>query len=145
MDNLAIHETFIENAMDHPSMDGDETALARLSREKTDYALVLDSKRHPMVDVTISETNTPVRGPTARGNIYVEKAKSYRIVASVDQDLAATLSGTMLGPSAEFGGLLISAESGSVKTEIVGSLLSMARTGGMARLQIAVVEVRPQS
>ena len=126
-------------------MDSDETALARLSREKTGYALVLDGKSYPMVDVTVSETDTPVRGPTARGNIYVERAKSYRIIASVDADLAATLSGTMLGPSTEFGGLLISAESGSARTEIVGSLLSMARTGGMARLQIAVVKVRSQS
>ena len=144
-DSATVHETFIENAMAHPSMDGDETALAILSREKTDYALALDGKSHPMVDVTVSETDTPVREPTRRGNIYVEKAKSHRIAASVDADLAATLSRTMLGPSAEFGGLLISAESGSAKTEIVGSLLSMARTGGMARLQISIVEVRSQS
>lgn len=126
-------------------MDNDEAALAGLSREKTQYTLVLDGKSHPMAGVTISETDTPVRGPTARGNIYVEKAKSYRITASVHPDLASTLSRTMLGPSAEFGGLLISAESGSTMTEIVGSLLSMARTGGMARLQIAVVEVRSTS
>ena len=126
-------------------MDNDETALARLSREQADYALVLDGKSHLMVDVAISETGTPMREPTTRGNIYVEKTKSYRIAASVDANLAATLSKTMLGPSAEFGGLLISAESESARTEIVGSLLSMARTGGMARLQIAVVEVRPQS
>ena len=125
-------------------MDSGEAILARLTREKADYALVLDDKIHPMANVAISETDTPVRGPTARGNIYVEKAKSHRITANVHPDLAATLSRTMLGPSAEFGGLLISAESESTRTEIVGSLLSMARTSGTARLQIAVVEVRPR-
>lgn len=123
-------------------MNSNRAILTKLSREKTKYVLVLGDKRHPMVGVSVSETSTPVSEPTIRGDIYVENAKSHRITAIVDQSLAATLSKTMLGPSAEFGGLLISAESESIKTEIVGSLLSMARTGGMARLHIAVVEVR---
>lgn len=124
-------------------MENSENVLARLSGEKSTYVLVLDGKRHTLANVTISKTKNPVRGPTSRGNVYVEEARSYRISASVDPQLATKLSGTMLGPSPEFGGLHIIAESGPAKIEIIGSLLSVARTGGAARLQIAVAKILP--
>ena len=126
-------------------MENAKNTLARLSREKSTYALVLDGENHALTDVTISKTENPVSGPTARGNVYVEEARSYRILASVDSQLSQALSATMLGPSTEFGGLRIVAESESGRTEIVGSLLSMSRTGGIARLQIAVTKILPQS
>ena len=126
-------------------MENAKNALARLSREKSTYSLVLEGKNYALTDVTISKTENPVNGPTARGNVYVEEARSYRIFASVDSQLSQALSATMLGPSTEFGGLRIVAESESGRTEIVGSLLSMSRTGGIARLQIAVTKILPQS
>ena len=135
-------ETFIENLPALPRMDDGEAALGKLSQEKATYSLVLKGKKHALENVSLSRIENPVRGPTARGNVYVETHQSYRISASVDPRLSQTLSGTMLGPSSEFGGLHIIAESQSVKIKITGSLLSMARSGGVARLQIAVAEIQ---
>lgn len=126
-------------------MENSKNVLARLSREKPTYTLVLKDERYTLTDITISKTENPVKGPTSRGNVYVEEARSYRISASVDSQLHQMLSSTMLGPSTEFGGLLIIAESESGRTKMVGSLLSMARAGGVARLQIAVAKILPQS
>lgn len=134
-------ETFIENVLAFPSMDGGDVALKKLSQEKAAYLLVLNGEKHALGNVSLSKIKNPVRGPTARGNVYVETHQSYRISASVDPRLSQTLSSTMLGPSTEFGGLHIIAESKSVKIEITGSLLSMARSGGVARLQIAVADI----
>lgn len=135
-------ETFIENVPTFRRMDNSEVALKKLSQERAVYSLVLNGERHTLGNVSLSKIENPVRGPTTRGDVYVETHQSYRISASVDPRLFQTLSGTMLGPSAEFGGLHIIAESKSGKIEITGSLLSIARSGGVARLQIAVAEIQ---
>ena len=126
-------------------MENNDGILARLSREKAMYTLVLDGESYTISDVSVSKIENPVRRPTSRGNVYVEESKSYRISANVDPHLAAKLSGTMLGPSTEFDGLHIIVEYESGRTEIIGGLLSMARTSGIARLQIAISKVLPRS
>ena len=124
-------------------MESGEDILARLSREEAAYTLVLNGESYALSDVSVSKIENPVRRPTHRGNVYLEESESYRISASTDLHLAKKLSGTMLGPSTEFGGLHIVAESESGRIEMVGGLLSMARTGGSARLQIAIAKISP--
>lgn len=134
-------ETFIENNPAFLRMDSSEAILKKLSQGEVVYAIVVDGKKYTLKDVSVSKTKNPIKDSTSRGNVYIEKSQSYRILASVDPQLSQVLSSTMLGPSSEFGGLHIEAELASGKIEIIGSLLSMARSDGVARLQIAVADI----
>lgn len=115
--------------------------LERISREGTDYVLAFQDQRHVLAGVSLYVTSNPVRGPTARGNVYVEGTRSYRISAKVDQGVAPALSGTMLGPSAEFGGLLIEARLGQETVKMLCALLSVSRTRDGTVLNAAVMDV----
>ena len=120
-------------------MDDTVRALQALADARATYEMVLGDESYPLLDVRIYETATPVRGSAARGNVYSESRNSYRIDAGVDPATYTRLSRTMLGPSSRFGGLHISARTASGHVSIEGSLLSMSRTGGAVRLQMAVV------
>ena len=120
-------------------MDDAVNMLQMLANSRAAYEMELGDESYPLLDVRIYETATPVRGSAARGNVYSEKHNSYRIEASVDPAAYGLLSHTMLGPSSRFGGLRISARTESGRIAIEGSLLSMSRTGGVVRLQMAVV------
>ncbi len=117
------------------------SVLAALAGQDVQYTLQSDAGTCDINDVTIQETETPVRGSMARGNVYVEESRSYRISGNVHAGIALSLSDTMLGPNPTFGGLTILARHKSGTTRISGSLLSMARTGDTARLSIAVISV----
>ena len=120
-------------------VDDTVSILQALTDARAAYEMELGDESYPLHDVRIYETATPVRGSAARGNVYSESRSSYRIEASVDPTAYGRLSHTMLGPSSRFGGLRISARTAAGHINIEGSLLSMSRTGGTVRLQMAVV------
>ena len=124
-------------------MDVDHTAeaLRILEEGQATYEITLGGKSYPLYDVRILNTTTPVRGSASRGNVYTESRNSYRMEAGVNHTVCGQLSQTMLGPSNRFGGLHISARTPSRHIDIEGSLLSMSRTGGVVRMNIAIVGV----
>ena len=116
--------------------------LDDLKNDATRYTMVLDDVSYPLQNVDIVQIDTPVRGPTARGNVYVEGSKSYRINAGVQPDITRKLSETMLGPSTEFGGLLVVARTASSGSfDISGSLLSMVDVRDSVTLNISIIGV----
>ena len=121
-------------------MDDTVKTLRMLADAGAVYEMVLEGESYTLRGVRIYETATPVRGSASRGNVYAESRNSYRIEAGVDPAACGPLSHTMLGPSSRFGGLNISAQTASGQINREGSLLSMSRTGGAVRLQIAVVD-----
>lgn len=115
--------------------------MERLAATNVDYTIRLNGTEHHIHDVHIRKDETPVRGPTSRGGVYTEQDSSYRIVASVDSRLEPHLSATMLGPSAEFGNLTITARYAGIVHTITCSILSMSRSGGSTQLRIAVAAI----
>lgn len=105
------------------------------------YVLRIGDDRHILRDAVLEKDRTPVRGPTRRGNVYLEADDPFRIVASIDSAVADSLSDTMLGPNTEFGGLLIEVSYENRQLLISGSLLSTIQRSGTAILRIAVVGV----
>ena len=108
---------------------------------KCKYTIEFDGESHAMDNVVVQRVENPVRGPTARGNVYVAEPQSYRVYGVVDEGISAALSNTMLGPSPDYGGVSVVARCDSGVVRIRGSILSMSRTGGRARLSVAVIDV----
>lgn len=115
--------------------------LSKLEGVSAEYVLRIGDDRYPLHDAVLERDRVPVRGPTRRGNVYLEVDAPYRIVGSIDSTLAKSLSDTMLGPNTEFGGLLIEATYENRCLLISGSLLSTIQRSNATKLRIAVVSI----
>lgn len=119
--------------------------LSKLEGVSAEYVLRIGDDRYPLHDAVLERDRAPVRGPTRRGNVYLEADAPYRIVGNIESSLAKSLSNTMLGPNTEFGGLLIEATYENRYLLISGSLLSTIQRSDTTRLRIAVVEISQDS
>lgn len=115
--------------------------LSRLEGVSVKYALRIGDERYPLQNAVLERDHTPVRGPTRRGNVYLEANEPYRIIGSIDSTHAELLSDTMLGPNTEFGGLQIEAVHQGISLLISGSLLSTVQSSGITQLRIAVIDI----
>ena len=124
-------------------MDHDVDLEPLIDSPGASYNLILGDTPRPLHNVRITKTDNPVRGPTARGNAYVEQKRSYRMSADTNRSIEARLRGTMLGPSAEFGGITVAARAASARYTIQGSLLSMVRTKDSITIHVSITDIRP--
>ena len=119
-----------------------ESIIHDLKSDATRYTLTLNDVRYTLENVDVIQIDTPTRRPTARGNVYLEDSRSYRIKANIQNDVVPYLSVMMLGPSKEFGGLHIVAQTASSDSfNILGSLLNIISVKGLVTLSISIVSL----
>ena len=87
-------------------MEHDKKLLEKLimrQQEPLNYEIILNHKRYPLSEVTISKTATSVTKPTMRGGVYHSDIDAFKIIGTIDDlSIVPFLSKSMLGPNAEF-------------------------------------------
>ncbi len=95
-------------------MDQDllESLSLDLQHETRQCSICLGDETYDLYNVSVVRAPTPVNRPTTRGGVYTEDKFAYRMKAVIrDPSVISLLTGQMLGPSKEFGRLIITASS----------------------------------
>ena len=80
-------------------------------KNSPEYVLHLDNISYPIVDVSVTNSPTPVTSPTTRGGVYFSDTFAYKIRGIIDDvSIIPALSKTMLGPNTEFGEIKITTQ-----------------------------------
>ena len=75
------------------------------------YILHLNTVSYPLLDVSITNSPTPVTSPTTRGGVYFSDTFAYKIKGKIyDTSIIPALSKMMLGPNTEFGEIQITTQ-----------------------------------
>ena len=91
-----------------PIMKFDEKVIQDMINLQNDrvleFDLLLDGKSFPLKHVDIAKSSTPVSKPVKRGGVYFSDVYVYKIKGKIvdKTTIVPLLSGTMLGPNAEF-------------------------------------------
>ncbi len=77
-------------------------------KENPEFWLFIDNKKFSMVEVSVTNSPTPVNSPTTRGGVYFSDKFAYKIKGTInDLSIIPLLTKTMLGPNTEFGEIKI--------------------------------------
>lgn len=76
--------------------------------ENLEFWLFIDNKKFSMIEVSVTNSPTPVNSPTTRGGVYFSDKFAYKIKGTInDLSIIPLLTKTMLGPNTEFGEIKI--------------------------------------
>ena len=112
------------------------------------YALHLNDISYPLVDVSITNSPTPVTSPTTRGGVYFSDTFAYKIKGRIDDvSIIPALSKTMLGPNAEFGEIKITTQIQSDNKKINLSLFAnlINSVQNLSTIELNMILVRLES
>jgi hypothetical protein len=112
------------------------------------YALHLNDISYLLVDVSITNSPTPVTSPTTRGGVYFSDTFAYKIKGIIDDvSIIPALSKTMLGPNTEFGEIKITTQIQSDNKKINLSLFVnlINSVQSLSKIELNMILVRLES
>ncbi len=121
--------------------------LETLMNQKTNsYQLYINDSVYSMIDVSITNSPTPVNEPTTRGGVYFSDKFVYKMNGVIeDLSVVPLLTKKMLGPNTEFGEIKITttieSDGKSIPIEIFTNLTNSVQTPNSMELGMIIVKL----
>ena len=121
--------------------------LETLMNQKTNsYQLYINDSVYSMIDVSITNSPTPVNEPTTRGGVYFSDKFVYKMNGIIeDLSVVPLLTKKMLGPNTEFGEIKITttieSDGKSIPIEIFTNLTNSVQTPNSIELGMIIVKL----
>ncbi len=123
-------------------MDLDESLVERIAVSNPSWSVLVQKREFVPESVEVTKSAVPVKKPGARGGVYFSETEAYRVICSVpDPAIAPLLTPLMLGPSADFTPIEITATLDGDRYLIRANLTSYVQTKTGIRLNLVVVGV----
>jgi hypothetical protein len=117
-------------------------------KNSPEYVLHLDNISYPIVDVSVTNSPTPVTSPTTRGGVYFSDTFAYKIRGIIDDvSIIPALSKTMLGPNTEFGEIKITTQiendNKKINLSLFANLINSVQS--LSKIELNMILVRLES
>ena len=117
-------------------------------KDSPEYVLHLDNISYPIVDVSVTNSPTPVTSPTTRGGVYFSDTFAYKIKGIIDDvSIIPALSKTMLGPNTEFGKIKITTQiendNKKINLSLFANLINSVQS--LSKIELNMILVRLES
>jgi len=117
-------------------------------KNSPEYVLHLDNISYPIVDVSVTNSPTPVTSPTTRGGVYFSDTFAYKIKGIIDDvSIIPALSKTMLGPNTEFGEIKITTQiendNKKINLSLFANLINSVQS--LSKIELNMILVRLES
>jgi len=117
-------------------------------KNSPEYVLHLDNISYPLVDVSVTNSPTPVTSPTTRGGVYFSDTFAYKIRGIIDDvSIIPALSKTMLGPNTEFGEIKITTQiendNKKINLSLFANLINSVQS--LSKIELNMILVRLES
>ena len=131
---MSINQDLLENLMIYAKQNSPECLL------------YLNDASFPLIDVSITNSPTPVNEPTTRGGVYFSDKFAYKMKGTIeDLSVVPLLTKKMLGPNTEFAELKISTQiesNGKSSTlEIFTNLTNSVQTPNSIELSMIILKI----
>jgi len=131
---MSINQDLLENLMKYAEKNSSE------------YLLYLNDDSFPIVDVSITNSPTPVNEPTTRGGVYFSDKFAYKMKGVIENlSVVPLLTKKMLGPNTEFAELKISTQIESdgkpINLEIFTNLTNSVQTPNSIELSMIIIKL----
>jgi len=123
-------------------MDFDESLIERIISSNPSWSVLVRQKEFIPGRVDVYKSVIPVKKPGTRGGVYFSEAEAYKVRCSIaDSSIAKLLTSTMLGPSADFTPIQITAAADGRVYLIKANLTNYVQTKTEIQLNLVVVGV----
>jgi len=131
---MSINQDLLENLMKYAEKNSSE------------YLLYLNDDSFPIVDVSITNSPTPVNEPTTRGGVYFSDKFAYKMKGVIENlSVVPLLTKKMLGPNTEFAELKISTQIESdgkpINLEIFTNLTNSVQTPNSIEISMIIIKL----
>lgn len=131
---MSINQDLLENLMRYAEQNSPE------------YLLYLNDASFPIVNVSITNSPTPVNEPTTRGGVYFSDKFAYKMKGKIENlSVVPLLTKKMLGPNTEFAELKISTQieldGKPINIEIFTNLTNSIQTPNSIDLNMIIVKL----
>ena len=111
-----------------------------------EYILYLNDVSFPILDVSITNSPTPVNEPTTRGGVYFSDKFAYKMKGRIENlSVVPLLTKKMLGPNTEFAELKIITQIESdgkpINLEIFTNLTNSIQTPNSIELSMIIIKL----
>ena len=133
---MSINQDLLENLMKYSE------------KNSLECLLYLNDTSFPILDVSITNSPTPVNEPTTRGGVYFSDKFAYKMRGIIENlSVIPLLTKKMLGPNTEFAKLKIStqieSDGESINLEIFTNLTNSVQTPDSIELSMIIVKLEP--
>ncbi|MFQ5475638.1 MAG: hypothetical protein ACE5DT_01235 [Nitrosopumilus sp.] len=123
-----------------------ENLIKYAEKNSSGYMLYLNDASFPIVDVSITNSPTPVNEPTTRGGVYFSDKFAYKMKGVIENlSVVPLLTKKMLGPNTEFAELKILTQIESdgkpINLEIFTNLTNSVQTPNSIELSMIIVKL----
>jgi len=123
-------------------MDFDESLIERVVSSNPSWSVMVRQKEFTPGRVDVYKSAIPVKKPGTRGGVYFSETEAYKVRCSIsDPSIAELLTSTMLGPSADFTPVQITATADGRAYVIRANLTNYVQTKTEIQLNLVVVDV----
>ena len=117
-----------------------------MNQKNNSYQLYINDSVYSMIDVSITNSPTPVNEPTTRGGVYFSDKFVYKMNGVIeDLSVVPLLTKKMLGPNTEFGEIKITttieSDGKSIPIEIFTNLTNSVQTPNSMELGMIIVKL----
>ncbi len=120
----------------------DGSLVEKIAGSRPSWSVLVQKREFVPDSVEIAKSAIPVKKPDTRGGVYFSETEAYKVKCLISEPaVTSLLTPTMLGPSAEFTPIEITATLDGARYLIRANLTGYVQTRAGTQLNLVVVDV----